>query len=90
MLDEPAGHGPYEEFRALASRWDLVGLHNELAVILEAAPADQRPAVPSRLLHALHWFLESYGAEPSNYETCTSMLCQPSAPSGTTGIGTPD
>lgn len=71
MKDEPAGHGPYEEFRVLASRWDLVGLHDELAVFLEAAPTDLRPAVPSRLLHALHWFLESYGAEPIDADNCS-------------------
>ncbi len=64
------GHGPYEEFQAVASHWDLVGLHSELSAILEAAPDDLRPAVPSRLRHALHWFLESYGTEPIDTDNC--------------------
>lgn len=50
-----------EQFEALASRWDLDQLHQDLTDVLDAVDEGSRPFVPTRLQEALHMYLDSYG-----------------------------
>lgn len=63
--------GPYEEFRELVAHWNLAAVQSDLKSILDPLPEAERPAVPTRLMHAMHWFLESYGAELIDTDNCS-------------------
>lgn len=51
----------FERFVALAARWDLVALRQELAEALDGLEERERPYVPTNLAAALGMFLDSYG-----------------------------
>lgn len=51
----------FEQFEALASRWDLDQLHQDLTDVLDSVEQDSRPFVPTHLQEALRMYLDSYG-----------------------------
>ena len=51
----------FESFVALAERWDLVALQQELAENIDRLEEDERPHVPTHLAAAIRMFLDSYG-----------------------------
>ncbi|WP_137122065.1 hypothetical protein [Segeticoccus rhizosphaerae] len=51
----------FERFVALAERWDLVALRQELAEAIGRLEGPERPYVPTNLAAAIGMLLDSYG-----------------------------
>ncbi|MGH3501731.1 MAG: hypothetical protein ACRDQA_12730 [Nocardioidaceae bacterium] len=58
----------FERFEALAARWDLLGLHQDVAGVLGDFEESGRPCIPTQLLFALDMFLVSYGPAGTRYD----------------------
>lgn len=57
-----------DRMQALARRWNLNALHQELLDAMGETSVGRSVYVPSRLVNALDMFLDSYGGKPGGID----------------------